>query len=142
MTATTADGDRPSGTVDPADDEASIVATAQDWARAIVANDSERIGAFLTADWAIVSETGISPRAEFLAVVASGDLTHSAMQTVGEPDVRILRDAAVLTARVTNTAHYRRQRFDADEWTTDVWVRRHGRWLCARSHITPARDPG
>ena len=81
-------------------------------------------------------------RAEFLAVVASGDLTHSAMQTIGEPHVRILGDAAVLTTRVTNTAHYRGRRFDADEWTADVWVRRHGRWLCARSHITPARTPG
>jgi hypothetical protein len=43
-----------------------------------------------------------------------------------------------VTGRVTNTAHHRGQRFDADEWTTDVFVRRDGRWLCVLSHITAA----
>ncbi len=47
-------------------------------------------------------------------------------------------DTAVLTGRVTNTAHYKGQRFDADEWTSDVFVNRNGRWLCVLSHITAA----
>jgi hypothetical protein len=36
-----------------------------------------------------------------------------------------------------NTAEFGGQTFDADEWTTDVLVRRDGRWLCVLSHITP-----
>jgi hypothetical protein len=44
----------------------------------------------------------------------------------------------VVTARVTNTAYYKGKRFDADEWTTDVYVLREGRWLCVLSHITAA----
>ncbi|MFJ7178635.1 hypothetical protein ACIQXA_20040 [Streptomyces massasporeus] len=39
---------------------------------------------------------------------------------------------------MTNTAPYRGERHDADEWTTDVFVRRQGRRLCVLSHITPA----
>jgi len=62
------------------------------------------------------------------------------MDRVGEPRIRVYGDAAVLTACVTNTAHHRGRRFDADEWTTDV-VRRDGRWLCVLSHITTA-SPG
>ncbi len=106
MTARGADHTGPAAASGPADDAATIVAAAQEWALAIVANDAGRIGAFMTDDWAIVSETGISPRADFLGVVASGDLTHSAMQMISEPDVRILGDTALLTARVTNTAHF------------------------------------
>lgn len=120
---------------DPGDELADVVA---EWAAAIVANDAERIGAYMADDWVIVSGTGVSTREHFLTLVASGDLTHSAMEPVGEPRVRIHGDTALFTGRITNTAHYRGRRFDADEWTTDVFLRRDGRWRCALTHITPA----
>ena len=44
----------------------------------------------------------------------------------------------MLSARIINTAHFGEQQFDADEWTTDVFVKRDGKWLCVLSHITPA----
>jgi hypothetical protein len=60
------------------------------------------------------------------------------MTSVSQPRIRVYGDTAVSTGRVTNTAHYKGQRFDADEWTTDVFVNRNGRWLCVLSHITAA----
>lgn len=53
------------------------------------------------------------------------------------PRGRVYGDTALVTGRVTNTAHFRGERYDADEWTTDVFVKRDGRWLCVLSHITP-----
>ncbi|KUM80340.1 nuclear transport factor 2 family protein [Streptomyces curacoi] len=117
---------------------ARLTAAAHGWAAAMVSNDAVRIAEFMADDWVIVSESGISTREQFLALVESGDLTHSAFDLVGEPRVRVYGDSAVVTARVTNTAHYRGERFDADEWTTDVFVRRNDRWLCVLSHITAA----
>lgn len=90
-------------------------------------------------DWGIVSETGPSSHAHFLEMVASGTLRHSAMDLASEPRVRVLGDVAVLTARVTNTAHVGDETFEADEWTTDVFVRTDGGWRCVLSHITPVR---
>ena len=119
--------------------DSELLALAAAWAEAIVANDTGRIAAFVTDDWVLVSDSGVSPGREFLALVDSGQLTHSAMAAVGATRVRIWGDTAVLTARVTNTAHYQGQRFDADEWTTDVFVRQDGRWRCAISHYTAAR---
>ena len=116
--------------------EEELRAVAGDWAEAITANDAARIAEFVTEDWVIVSESGISPGTDFLALVASGNLTHSAMEAVGPTRVRLLGDTAILTARITNTAHYRGRRFDADEWTTDVFVRRNGRWLCVLTHYS------
>jgi uncharacterized protein (TIGR02246 family) len=117
---------------------AELLALGDAWARAIVANDAERIASFMADDWVIVSEAGISSKEQFLSFVRSGELTHSAMNRVGEARVRFYGDVAVLTARVTNTAHHVGQRFDADEWTTDLFVRRDSRWLCVLTHLTAA----
>ncbi|WP_431789114.1 nuclear transport factor 2 family protein [Streptomyces sp. G9] len=122
-------------------DHTRLTAIVDDWAAAIVANDADRIGSFMADEWVIVSESGITDREAFLGYVRSGDLTHSAMGAVAPPRVRVHGDTAVLTARITNTAHYGGQRFDADEWTTDVFVRRDGHWRCVLSHITPAAPP-
>jgi len=117
---------------------AEIVAIADDWARAIAGNDAERIAGVMADEWVIVSESGISTKEDFLSMVRSGALTHSAMNRITHPRIRVYGDTAVLTARVTNTAHYGGERFDADEWTTDVFVLRNGRWRCVLSQITPA----
>ncbi|MFC4127185.1 nuclear transport factor 2 family protein [Nocardia rhizosphaerae] len=111
-----------------------------EWQAAIVANDADAIGSFMTEDWIIVSESGVTTADRFLGLVRSGALTHSAMRRVGEPRLRYHGEVALLTTRVTNTAHYRSVRFDADEWTSDVFVRVDGRWRCALTHIT-ARKP-
>lgn len=125
------------GPLDRTGAHAELVAVVEAWAAAIVSNDAERIDSFMASDWEIVSESGVSSREDFLSLVASGELTHSAMDLVGEARVRLYGDAAVVTGRVTNTAHHLGRRFDADEWTSDVFVRRDGRWLCVLSHITP-----
>ena len=122
----------------PSAEEQSLLAAALEGVAAIAANDVPRMDAYLAEDWVIVSDSGISARDPFLALVESGELSHSAMDVVGEPRVRIFGDVGIVTGRVTNTAHYGGQRFDADEWTTDVFVRQSGRWRCVHSHITSA----
>ncbi|MGW0645572.1 MULTISPECIES: nuclear transport factor 2 family protein [Streptomyces] len=122
-------------------EHARLTAIVDDWAAAIVANDAARIAGFMADEWVIVAESGITEREAFLGHVRSGDLTHSAMEAITPPRVRVHGDTALVTARITNTAHYGGQRFDADEWTTDVFVRRDGHWRCVLSHITPAAPP-
>ena len=109
-----------------------------DWAEAMVANDADRIGAFMADEWVIVSERGIATKEHFLGFVRSGALTHSSFEMVGDARVKIYGKTAVLTGRVVNTAHFGGETFDADEWSTDVFIERDGRWLCVLSHITPA----
>ncbi|WP_231158180.1 nuclear transport factor 2 family protein [Streptomyces sp. CNZ748] len=115
-----------------------LIALAKGWADAIVSNDASRIGGFMADEWVIVSESGVCAEEQFLSLVESGELTHSAMTSISQPRIRVYGGTAVFTGRVTNTAHYKGQRFDADEWTTDVFVNRNGRWLCVLSHITAA----
>ncbi|OKK06709.1 hypothetical protein AMK26_12025 [Streptomyces sp. CB03234] len=112
---------------DVGDELADVVA---EWAAALASNDPDRITTYLADDWALVSEAGVATREHVLALVASGELTHAAMEPVGEPRVRIHGDTALFTGRVTNAG--------SDDWRTDVFLWRDGRWRCALSHVTPA----
>jgi ketosteroid isomerase-like protein len=122
--------------------EQELLKIGADWAAAMVANDADLIGSYMADDWVIVSERGISTREEFLSFVRRGQLTHSLFEMVGDARIKEYGETAVLSARIVNTAHFGGQQFDADEWTTDVFVRRNGGWLCALSHITPALNTG
>jgi ketosteroid isomerase-like protein len=119
-------------------DEAELVAVGDAWAEAIAANDADRIAEFMDDDWVIVSASGISPGADFLRLVRDGELTHSAFARTGPARVKVYGDTAVVTARVANTAHHGGTAYEADEWTTDVFVHRDGRWRSVLSHITTA----
>ena len=125
----------------PAAAEAELRVIARDWAEAIVSNEADRIAGFVTDDWMVVSESGLSAGTRLLGLIETGDLAHTRMTTVSDTHVRILGDTAVVTARIRNTAIYRGAQFDADEWTTDVYVRRGNRWLCTLTHYTAAAEP-
>lgn len=120
--------------------EREILDFSDEWAAAIVSNDAERIGAFMADDWEIVGADGATNKTDFLSWIASGDLTHETMETVGETGVKIYGNTAILTARITNNGHYQNQPFSADEWTTDVFRRTETGWKCVSSHITPAKN--
>jgi len=117
----------------------TLEAVSAAWEQAMVSNEAEAIGRFMADDWVIVSETGVTKKADFLAVVASGDLTHETFK--GEIlSVRQYGEAAVLTGRVKNSGHYQGQPFSSDEYTTDVFVKRDRQWLCVHSQITTAKE--
>ncbi len=118
--------------------DAQLRTIAERFSAAIVSNDPALIASFLSPDWRLVDADGVTTRERFLDVVGSGRLTHSRMFAVTELDVRIHGAVGVVLARVVNTAHFDGDVFEADEWTTDVFVRRDGRWLCDHSHVTAA----
>lgn len=108
-----------------------------EWAAAIVANDVDRIARFADPDWVLVTpEGGPRPLAAFLALVASGDLVHTAM-TFTVLDVRVVDDTAMVLAHGVNRGTWRGEPFSADEWVTEMFVRRAGQWRCTMSALTP-----
>jgi ketosteroid isomerase-like protein len=111
----------------------------REWSEAIVSNDAASIGRFMSDDWVIVGQSGISQKDDFLALVASGDLTHEAMNGNVER-VRVYGDVAVVTLRGTNSGHYKGEMFNSDEWITDVFQKRNGSWRCVLTQLTPAID--
>jgi ketosteroid isomerase-like protein len=108
------------------------------WTAAIVGNDAGAIGSFMADEWIMVSERGVNTKEHFLSFVRSGQLTHSAMEMAEVGKISIFGDTAVLASRVTSTAHFGGQKFDQNEWTSDVFIKQDGEWKCVITHITPA----
>lgn len=107
------------------------------WAAAIVANDADLIAVFAEPDWELVTpENGPVPLKRFLDAVRSGSLTHSAM-TFKVLSVRRHGASASVIAHGINHGEWNGEPFSADEWVTEVFVRRDGRWRCALSALTP-----
>jgi ketosteroid isomerase-like protein len=118
--------------------EKEIFDLSESWSRAIVTNDADAIGEFMADDWIMISERGISTKEHFLSFVRSGQLTHDSMEMAEFGEIKIYGDTAILAARVTNTAHFGGQTFEANEWTSDIFVRTVDGWKCVLTHITPA----
>ena len=109
------------------------------WSAAIVADDAEAIGRFAEPDWLLIGEAGVFPREQFLDSVATGRITHHTMSHEIH-HVRTHGDVAVVLTRGRNTGAYEGQEFELDEWTTEVFVRRHDGWKCSITHLTSVAD--
>lgn len=120
---------------------AELIATARDWDRAMIENDPRAIGAYMTDDWTIVGSDGsVGDKTTFLALVASGALTHDVMES-HDLDVRVYGDAAVVLARGVSGGQYRGQPFREVERSSCVFIRREGRWQCVLTHLSRLAAP-
>jgi len=129
--------------IDPSDltaEQQAIYDTSEAWSCAVVANDADAIASFMDDQWIMVSERGVATKEHFLSFVRSGQLTHSAMDLAEVGRITVLGDIAVMAARVTNTAHFAGQTYEANEWTSDVFRLTASGWKCIVTHITPALE--
>ena len=113
-----------------------LISWEKDFEKAVVTNDAEAIGKFLSDDWAIVDpDGGIIDKARFLGVIKSGMLTHQLMESE-DFQVRSYGDSAVLTALTKTKAKFAGQEIATQERASDVFVKRDGRWQCVFSQLT------
>jgi ketosteroid isomerase-like protein len=116
--------------------EKQLLAAAHAWDRAMIGNDPEAIGRFMTDDWIIVGSDGsLGDKAGFLALVASGALSHDVM-TSEDIRVRVYGDTAVVTARGVSAGRYQSQPFREVERSSSVFVRQQGEWRCVLTHLS------
>jgi ketosteroid isomerase-like protein len=103
---------------------------------AIAKNDLEAIERFITDDWIIINaDGGIIDRERFLEVIKSGTLTHEMMESE-DMRVRVYGDSAVVSALTRSKGKFMGQEFTTHERSTDVFVRRDGRWRCVLTQLT------
>lgn len=116
--------------------EASLRAAMTAWDAAMIRNDAAEIGRWMADEWAIVGQDGsVTGKDAFLALVASGDLSHDEMTTI-DPDIRLYGDVAVVIARGISGGAYSGQRFRENERSSCVFAMRDGRWQCVLTHLS------
>ncbi len=114
--------------------ESEVLAVSDAWDVALVRNDAEAIAAFMADEWVYVDPPGATPKADLIGWIASGQLAHHTMETVGEARVVAYGDSVVVTARKRSTGSWEGVAYSADEWISEVFVRTDGRWVGALSH--------
>ena len=120
--------------------ESEILAVSTAWDAALVANDADAIAAFMADDWVYVDPAGASSKSDLIGWIETGRLAHHTMQTIGRPRVAAHGDTAIVTARKASSGSWDGADYVADEWISEVFVRRDGRWTCVLSHKTAAED--
>jgi len=116
--------------------EEELLKVERDFGAAVLSNDVEAIGKFLTDDWAIVdADGGVIDKARFLGAIKTGMLVHDEME-LDDLTVRAHGDSAVVTTITSTKGRFAGREFATQERATDFFVKRNGRWLCAFSHLT------
>jgi ketosteroid isomerase-like protein len=124
-----------------AGNEEELIRVAHDWDRAMIANDADAIGRYMADDWTIVGSDGrVGGKADFLALVRSGALTHDVM-TSEDFNVRVYGDTAVVIARGISGGKYQGQAFREVERASSVFVRQAGQWRCVLTHLSRIAQP-
>ena len=116
--------------------QAEIVKLGKAFEQAMISNDATRIGSYLADDWIIIDpDGGIIDKVRFLSVIRSGTLVHEAMDSE-DVRVRVFGTTAVVNALTSSKSKYMNREFETRERTTDVFVKREGRWQCVITHLT------
>lgn len=116
--------------------EEELLKVERDFAAAVLSNDVDVIGKFLTDDWAIVdADGGVIDKARFLGAIKSGTLVHEEME-LDDMTVRAHGDSAVVTTITSTKGKFAGREFATQERATDFFVKRNGRWQCVFSQLT------
>jgi ketosteroid isomerase-like protein len=112
----------------------------KDWNQAIIKNDADAIGRFVSDDWVIIDPEGnVIEKMRFLGVIKAGDLTHESME-FEDLRVRVYGDTAVITAQAKSKGKYKGQAFNTHERSTSVYAKKDGRWQCVITQLTPINN--
>jgi ketosteroid isomerase-like protein len=118
------------------DVENELLKLEKELAAAIVKNDPEAIGRFVTDDWIIINaDGGIIDKERFLEVIKSGALTHEMMES-DDVRIRVYGDSAVVSALTRTKGKFIGQEFSTHERATDFFVSLNGQWRCALTQLT------
>jgi ketosteroid isomerase-like protein len=118
------------------DVETELLKLEKEFAAAIVKNDPEAIGRFVTDDWIIINaDGGIIDKERFLEVIKSGTLTHEMMES-DDIRIRVYGDSAVVSALTRTKGKFIGQEFGTHERATDFLVSLNGQWRCALTQLT------
>ena len=120
--------------------EAEILAVSVAWDAALIANDADAVAGFMADEWVYVGETGATPKVDLIGWIAAGRLVHHSMRMVNQPRIAVYDDTAILTCRKASTGSWDGALYAADEWISEMYVRRQGRWVCVLSHKSPASN--
>jgi ketosteroid isomerase-like protein len=116
--------------------EADLRGVMAAWDEAMISNRAATIERFIADEWIIIGPDGsVSGKDRLLSLIASGDLKHEIM-TSEDLIVRPYGDNAVVIAKGISSGTFQGEAFRETERSSNVFVRRNGRWVCVLTHLS------
>ena len=119
-----------------ADDQQQLTRIENAFASSLAKNDAAAFRALLADDWKIVMGEGSVMTVEQIVTPLRDGKLHFSTFTVGELDVRVYGDTAVVIGTNESKGEWDGQEFTGKSRFTDVFVRTDGKWRCVSSHTT------
>jgi uncharacterized protein (TIGR02246 family) len=127
-------GANASGTV-PAEHE--IRTMMQQFLQALARRDVAALDRIWADDYTFINPMGqLVTKQQRLANLTSGATAFGAIENIGEAQVRVYGNSAVVTSRASVIARYSGQEGSGDYRAMSVWVKRNGRWQLVANQIT------
>lgn len=125
---------------DDAADKAQVQQIEKNCAAALVKADVTALGEIFSSDWTLIGNEGPNlTRAQVFQILQNGDLKFAACE-VGEMEVRVYADTAVVIGQNHSKGEWNGQKFASLDRYTDVFVRQAGQWRCVLSHNSSVPD--
>lgn len=94
------------------------------------------LGSIFAEEWTLVSDDGqVLSRQQIFGQLRNGDLRFTSY-ALGDLDLRIFGDTAIVIGRGAPHGEYRGERFETNELFTDTFIRVGGQWRCILSHTS------
>jgi hypothetical protein len=109
---------------------------------ALIANDVKALGQMFAAEWRVVgADASVLTREQMFKALETGALKFESYE-IGELDVRIYGDAAVVIGVGKPSVVWKGEKFNSRERFTDVFIRKDGRWQCVSTQTADFPDDG
>lgn len=116
--------------------EDELLTVVRDWDAAMVQNDADAIGRFMTEDWNIVGSDGRTiDKQTFLRLIREGILSHNEMRS-DDLSIRIYGNAAVVTGLGVSAGIFQGRPFREVERQSNMFVRQGSQWRCVLTHLS------
>jgi ketosteroid isomerase-like protein len=109
--------------------ESELLALSAERDAVLIGNDADAVAGYMADEWVYVGPTGPVPKSDIIGWIETGRLQHHKMQMTSKPRVVVYGDTAVVTARMASSGAWDGTPYAADEWITDIYIRRAGRWV-------------
>jgi ketosteroid isomerase-like protein len=124
------------------DERGEVLAAARARAEALAAADGAALARLLHPAFRWISHTGEQfDRDDYIVRNTSGRVQWH-RQDLGDPEVELFGDVAILRAVVTDKILRGGEVESFCMPVTQIWVRTDGVWLCAGGHAGPRLSPG
>jgi len=122
-------------------DEQIIKQLMQKWADALMKSDHAAIDQIESADWMLTDPEGmLVSKAQAEASLKSGTMKFESFK-FDELNVRVYGNTAVVHGLQTRKSSYRGKDTSGQYRSTDVFVKRNGRWQAVAAHVSRVAKP-